>query len=308
MTYRFRTAHKFAAFSIGLCALALASCTNQSAPGRAPVVAGAKYVAMGSSFASGPGVTTSADSPPNRCQRSIDNYAHQLARKRNLTLVDVSCGGATTAHILGAWNELPAQVEAITPDTALVTITIGGNDVGFVSGLMAGSCEADPAQRSAGVVTMCERLKAHGRSMQQSAATVQMKPDDAAWSGLESGLDTIAAEVRRRAPQARLVFVDYVTLVPGDALCPTLPLSAPAAETARATAARLSQLTATVALRSGADLIKASELSKDHHICAEDSWSTGFVPPAGAVGLSIYHPKLEAMTAIAEALDAQLGQ
>jgi len=308
MTYRIRTAHRFAVFSAGLCSLALTSCTPQAAPGRAPVVAGAKYVAMGSSFASGPGVTTSADTPPNRCQRSIDNYAHQLARKRNLTLVDVSCGGATTAHILGAWNELPAQIEAITPDTALVTITIGGNDAGFVSGLMAGSCETDPAERSAGVAMMCERLKAYGRSMQQSAATVQMKPDEAAWSRLEAGLDMITAEVRRRAPQARLVFVDYVTLVPTGALCPELPLSVPAATAARATAVRLAQLTAKVALRSGADLIKASELSKDHHVCAEDSWSTGFVPPKGSVSPSIYHPKLEAMTAIAEALDAQLGQ
>lgn len=308
MVHRSSSARKHAAFAAGLCGLALASCTHQSAPERAPIVAGAKYVAMGSSFAAGPGVTTSAESPPNRCQRSVDNYARQLARKRNLDLIDVSCSGATTAHILGAWNELPAQVEAIGPDTALVTITIGGNDVGFIGGLMVGSCEADTAQRSAGVATMCEQLRAYWSSTQQSAAAMPMAPDDAAWRELETGLDNIAAEVRRRAPQAQLVFVDYVTILPEDGLCAVLPLSETAAATARATSARLSQLTAKVALQTGADLIKASELSRDHHICAQESWTTGFVPPEGEVFQSIYHPKLETMTAIAGALETQLGQ
>ncbi|GGC13951.1 hypothetical protein GCM10011494_35940 [Novosphingobium endophyticum] len=37
-------------------------------------------------------------------------------------------GGATTAHILGPWNELPAQIDALTDDTALVTVTIGVAD------------------------------------------------------------------------------------------------------------------------------------------------------------------------------------
>ena len=265
--------------------MALASCAHNPTPTHAPVAPGSKYVAMGSSFASGPGVTTSADSPPNRCQRSADNYAHQLARKRNLNLVDVSCGGATTAHILGAWNELPAQIVAITPDTALVTITIGGNDVGFVSGLMAGSCEAEPEQRSSAVATMCDRLIAYGRSAPQMQAAAQALSDEARWTKFERGFDQIAAEVRRRAPQARLVFVDYVSLVPNEGLCPVLPLSDKAATFARATALRLSQLTADTARRTGAGLVKASELSKGHDVCAENSWSTGFIPPSGAADL-----------------------
>src|SRR5438445_3085706 len=74
----------------------------------------ARYVAMRSSFAAGPGITRPADDPPDRCGRSADNYAHQLARKRGLALTDVSCGGATTASILAPWNGHSAQIEAVT--------------------------------------------------------------------------------------------------------------------------------------------------------------------------------------------------
>ena len=64
-----------------------------------PPPAGSKYVAMGSSFAAGPGITTPDEGTPARCTRSKDNYARQLARRRGLKLTDVSCSGATTAHM-----------------------------------------------------------------------------------------------------------------------------------------------------------------------------------------------------------------
>lgn len=122
---------------LGLGLSALAAATPAVAREKPSFGEGARYVAMGSSFASGSGVAPYDPAAPVRCQRSTQNYAHQLARKRNLALVDVTCGGATTAHILGSWNELPPQIEALTADTALVTITIGGNDIGFTNLIIA---------------------------------------------------------------------------------------------------------------------------------------------------------------------------
>jgi hypothetical protein len=86
-----------AASALTLCALVLAG----PAAGRdkAPIAQGARYVAMGSSFASGSGIAPYDPGAPARCQRSTENYAHQFARKHRLALVDVTCGGATTAHI-----------------------------------------------------------------------------------------------------------------------------------------------------------------------------------------------------------------
>lgn len=260
---------------------------------------GSRYVAMGSSFASGPGVTQPAD--PGRCMRSADNYAHQLARKRDLRLVDVTCGGATTAHILGAWGELPPQVDALTPDTRLVTVTIGGNDLNYIGGLLRASClgahDAKPSP-------IC-RYFAGGSH--QTADRASGAPDNKAWSQAEAGLEQIVREVRRRAPAARLVFVDYFTVLPEDQLCSQTPLPQAAATQARDTAMRLAQLTAEVARRNHVEIIRMSELSRDHDACSKTPWVTGFIAPPGANHFMPYHPNLAGMTAAADALERELG-
>lgn len=251
----------------------LAGCAY--APAEPVLPQGARYVAMGSSFAAGPGITQSADTPPDRCRRSVDNYAHQLARRRSLNLVDVSCSGATTAHLLGPWDTLAPQLDAVTADTRLVTVTIGGNDVNYVGSLIGAA----------------------------DGGTVQW-PDAAAWTRLAESFDRIANEVRRRAPDARLVFVDYVTLLPQGAPCAQTPVTARQADVARAIGARLERETAAAATRAGAGLIRASALSRRHDPCAAQPFAYGSPPPVE--GAAPYHPNLAGMTAIADALDASL--
>lgn len=290
-----------AASALALCVLAVTA--PAAAGGKAPLPRGARYVAMGSSFASGSGVAPYDPAAPARCQRSMENYARQLARKHALTLVDVTCGGATTAHILGPWNELPPQVDALTPDTALVTVTIGGNDIGYIGGLIAGSCGAIPdSGPSFGAQPLC-RMIAAGR---RSGAALPTATEDG-WRKVETALNGIVQEIRRRSPRARIIFVDYLTVLPEGALCAQTPLSPQAAETGRATAARLARLTADVARRNGAEVLPASELSrKEHSACAAAPWMAGFIPPAESRSFVPYHPNLAGMTAVAEALDRQL--
>ena len=284
--------------------LSLAGCATVPGGSTGQIAPSARYVALGSSFAAGPGVTVSADSPATRCTRSQDNYAHQLARLRQLDLVDVSCGGATTAHLLGPWKELAPQLNALTPDTALVTITIGGNDVSFVGYLFVESCKGAAGRPDLEKVSaMCKAMT--GR---QSAGPVPAAPTETAWTKLAADMDRIAVEVRRRAPKARLIFVDYVTLLPSGAPCAQVPLSAQAMATAQATATRLAQLTAAVAKRNGADVLRASALSRGHDACAAQPWSNGFVARPGVDPFTPYHPNLAGMTAIAAALDRQLAR
>ncbi len=100
------------------------------------------YVAMGDSFSSGEGnppFESGTNTDTNKCHRSEAAYPHLLANDPSLDLGPVNfvaCSGATTQSILnghsgtGNWNE-GAQVDELSADTEVVTITIGGNDVGF---------------------------------------------------------------------------------------------------------------------------------------------------------------------------------
>src|ERR1700722_12018912 len=97
------------------------------------VPAGSRYVAMGSSFGAGPGLTPRAPGSPRRAGRSAGNYAHLVAGALGLDLRDVTYSGATTSALLqSSAAGQPAQLDAVTPDTRLVTITAGGNDVGYL--------------------------------------------------------------------------------------------------------------------------------------------------------------------------------
>jgi lysophospholipase L1-like esterase len=248
----------------------------------------ADYVAMGSSYAAGPGLPPYAADAPARCARSTHNYAHQLADLRGLSLGDVSCSAATTAAVLKPWKELPAQIDAVGPTTRLVTVTIGGNDVGYVGGLLAASCQQLAAQ---GLVAA-------------SRCRAVPPPVDADFTTLDRSMRNIAAAVHARAPKATLVFVDYFSVLPPAGTCKATPLLAADADLARASAARLLALTAAVARDSSALLLSAARLSADHHACAADPWMWGYPAPAGAAP---YHPNDKAMVAVARALDQVLG-
>src|SRR6201986_2745591 len=108
-----------------------------------------EYVALGSSFASGPGITTRLPGSSYPCGRSVDNYAHQLARKEHLSLVDMTCNGAPSENFRRAGNFFqPRQIEAVGPDTKLVTVTIGGNDVDYMRNMIALHCSRSPGDVS----------------------------------------------------------------------------------------------------------------------------------------------------------------
>ena len=64
------------------------------------IPAGSRYVAMGSSFAAGPGIAPRASASPRRAGRSAGNHAHLVASALGLDLHDVTYSGATTSDIL----------------------------------------------------------------------------------------------------------------------------------------------------------------------------------------------------------------
>jgi hypothetical protein len=103
-----------------------------------------EYVAMGSSFTAGPRIPARTRDTPSFCFQSDHNYAHQVAEMRHLSLVDMSCGGASSEHLLkGGLLFQGPQVRAVTNETRLVTLSIGGNDISYLGNLVALSCGPD---------------------------------------------------------------------------------------------------------------------------------------------------------------------
>src|SRR6185437_12072463 len=94
------------------------------------------YVAMGDSIASAPGVPDLA--PPAGCKRSTNNYPSVLARRLSTTtFVDVTCSGATTLDLARREQQtktgaVARQLDALSPSTDLITVTIGANDIDLV--------------------------------------------------------------------------------------------------------------------------------------------------------------------------------
>lgn len=115
------------------------------------------YVAMGDSFSSGEGNSpfeNGTDTSSNTCHRSIESYPRLLQNDSDLDLGStafVACSGATTSNVLNGQENEPAQVNALSTETDVVTITIGGNDVGFrdfATACTASLCNFDTAAYS----------------------------------------------------------------------------------------------------------------------------------------------------------------
>jgi hypothetical protein len=88
-------------------------------------------------------------------------------------------------------------------------------------------------------------------------------------SELEGKMRKIAECVHQRSPNAKVIFVDYVTVLPATGSCPDkLPLSEAELERATAVSSRLAALTEKVAKETGSGLVKASELTEGHDVCS----------------------------------------
>ncbi len=102
-----------------------------------------EYVAMGDSYSSGEGNAPyeyGTDSQENACHRSAYAYPRLVQQYLNNGAAFVACSGAVSDYIANSFNlenlELP-QIAPLSDDTKLVTLSIGGNDIGFPSTIKA---------------------------------------------------------------------------------------------------------------------------------------------------------------------------
>ncbi|MCW2816340.1 MAG: hydrolase, partial [Nocardioides sp.] len=248
------------------------------------------------SMAAGPGITPRAPGSPVLAGRSSRNYPSLLAADLGLEpgpgFVDVSYSGATTAHVLRArQNGASPQVEALDGTETLVTITIGGNDVAYVPGLLVAT-----------LPTPVRWLPVVGPRLRH---TLDPTARQVALAEVGPSMRAVGRAVRARSPQARVVFVDYLTLLP-PAGVGAFPLRERYADLGRRTAERLETITAQAAAATGCEVVSAAAASREHHAWSEDPWTVGATVPLPGRPLA-YHPNPAGMRAVADLLREHLG-
>ncbi len=254
---------------------------------------GDRYVALGDSYTSLGGDTTHLDASDG-CRRSDQNYPHQIAERLDLDLIDNSCGAASTANltepqVTSPDGARPPQLDAVTDDTALVTLRIGGNDHRLFAGLVE-TCTALGRQDPSG--SPCTEADAE-------AATSYAEKIDL----VEAALVEAIGEIRERAPRARVIVVSYPQIFPEHGTCPGLPLATGDYAFARAFNEGLVKAQAAAAGQAGAEFVDVFAASEGHDICSDEPWVAGAVP--GAAWLS-YHPGFDEHAAVAALVVAAL--
>jgi hypothetical protein len=238
--------------AVALIALAVPAATP--APAQAPV---ARYVALGDSFTAGPLIPTQLDDPIG-CFRSDHNYPHLVAASLHVpSFVDASCSGATTDDMTspqdvnpGADN--PPQLDRLDAQTQLVTIGIGGNDIGY-SEIIQTCATGD---RSG---TPCQDHYVHGGDDEISNRIADTAPKVA----------DVLDEIHSRAPTARVLLVNYLSVLPetGNGCFPQVPFADADVPYLRAKEHELNDMLAKQAAGDDAVLVDAFAASLGHDAC-----------------------------------------
>ncbi|MFI0938314.1 SGNH/GDSL hydrolase family protein [Streptomyces sp. NPDC021020] len=245
------------------------------------------YVALGDSYTSAPGVPAQVDA---NCVRSDHNYPSLVAAAQHYRgFTDVSCGGATTVQMWQAQGTNPAQLTAVTRDTDLVTLQIGGNDVGF--GSIIATCAGLSVTAPTG--SPCKDHYGASGTDQLTVNVLQTAPKIA----------KVLRAVHRQAPHAKVVVVGYPDLLPdqGPGCFPAVPFAAGDVPYLRSTEKKLNAMLRVEALLGGASYTDTYGPTVGHDMCQApaDRWIEQLTPapPAAAA-----HPNAAGERAMAAAL------
>ena len=254
----------------------------------------AQYVALGDSYTSAPGVPDTVD---EGCFRSDANYPSLVAHELDLTLDDVSCGGAATTALVGvqetADGPVQPQLLALSEHTEVVTLGIGGNDDGLFGQLLASCLELGKEQSTGSPCR--DRMNAGGSDKVLDTIALIQTRITSALVGIEG-----------RAPDAEVVLVGYPQLVPDHVRCELLPLTSGDYTYMHEVFEALGAATKQAAEDAGARYVDVLAASAGHDICAgDDAWISGYVSDPERPAQPM-HPFAEEQEAVAELVVAAL--
>jgi lysophospholipase L1-like esterase len=279
--------------ALGGCALVAASTTPAAAGGAGGPGRDTRYVSLGDSYTAGPLIPRQVDA---NCARSDHNYPSIVAAERQATAFkDVSCSGATTENMWKAQGSNAPQLNALRRDTDLVTVQIGGNDLGF--GSIIATCARIGSQDPTG--NPCERYYSSSGVDQLAVNIMRTAPK----------VDGVLRAVRARAPHARVLVVGYPDLLPddGSGCYPSVPFAAGDFPYLRDTGRRLNLMLRLVAAWNHAGYVDTYGPTRGHDMCKApaDRWIEPLQPASPAAPA---HPNAKGEDVMARAVLARLDR
>ncbi|MFC8454371.1 SGNH/GDSL hydrolase family protein [Kitasatospora sp. NPDC057223] len=268
------------------------------------------YVALGDSYAAGAGVPGQS---AGLCLRSDHNYGHLVAAALgSAAYTDVTCSAAKVKAMTSAQYDAfirvnDPQLNAVTADTDLVTIGIGGNDLGVGDlgvGEVIATCIAGAVVNPFG--TPCKDVYHHGH-WDWSSWSWQYGNDDLAdrIAGAAPQLSDVLARIHAKAPGAKVLVVGYPSVLPQDSddCVGRQPVTPGDVTYLRGVLGSLNSMLARTAAAGGATYVDTAGPTRGHDACSADRWVEGALPGSPAVP---FHPNAAGERVMAQAVLAAL--
>lgn len=265
-----------------------------SRPAGASAPLNTEYVALGDSYTAGPLIFPMTDT--FTCARSALDYPSLLARTlKPVIFRDVSCSSAETSDFShpqpgNVSGTNPPQYDALTANTTLVTVGIGGNDVGLVD--LAESCLnllPAPLGKSCAAKYTAGGTDVYAQKIAAFAHTY----------------GTVIDAIHARSPQAKILMVGYPTAIKPGGCFPVQPVLAPDATYVQAKIDQLNAAMAGQAAAHDATYVDLRTSTVGHDSCQMPGvrWLEGLIPLSPALPL---HPNVLAMENAAKVIAAAL--
>ncbi len=245
-----------------------------------------EYVALGDSWTADVVILNSDGLParnhaPIDCGQSQRNYPKLVAKALRVpTFRDASCGSATTDDFAHPQTGLPAggtnppQYDRLTKSTDLVTVGIGGNDAGIASGGV--DClNVLPVENP----LPTDELPLPGLPIPFLGSDPPLGGCKEKYT--KNGVDELARNIResqpklvralkkihRLSPKARILVVDYMSVIPDHGCYPTVPASDEDMAYIKAKFDQLNAMLARAARKGGAEIVRTRRLTVGHDLC-----------------------------------------
>ena len=277
--------------------------------------------ALGSSFAAGPSISPQTSAP---ARRSSNNYASLLSRAiPGSNLTDLSASGATLLNVLNEPQEtllgtLRPQLEGLPEDTDVVTLTAGGNDLGYSAGMIGDAARLTVEDGEVlGMMLEGMGLKrdAAGAAAAGSAGSAGTDDGGGGGGGVAGVSKEVIAErfvavidaIKARAPKARVFLVEYLAVFgPDTVVADDQPLGEERVGFYRGLAGNLKAAYAIAAERrkdQGVEVVSVADLSeREHALGAKEAWVTGYTVEGLMSGGAPFHPNAEGHRGVARVL------